>query len=435
MLALTRAEVVAAAAGLAAVLIFLRRRARQASLHGPLVDRRGYHTVKHELSPRTDALQLWVADMELPVCNEIQDAIIERARHPIFGYTIQPREIWESAAAWLVKHQGWPRAPAPEAFIFSASVVSGFCSVLRATTQPGDGVVVMVPSYAPLQDVVSGSGRKLHLHSLRRQGTSVDMALDALEVLLDAERPKVVLLINPHNPSGRVWSRPELAALAAACAVRRVLVVSDEIWGDWVFRRGTFTPFAAVAAAPLTTQKAQPRCRHVTLNAPTKTFNLAGLHAAYVIIEDEDLRAKYLDYVTPGWLHYGSAFATTALLAAYQGRHGERWLDGALELVQGNLAYLTTALQAADVGVTVLPLQATYLAWVDCTQLMERCGLDDPSSLQRFFVDKVGLVLSLGSEFDPTGATDAFVRMNIACPRALVEAAVHRLRAAVPAPE
>ena len=225
----------AAACGLS--LVIQRRRRRAAQFDGPLIDRCGTHTVKHELSAKPVALQLWVADMELPICSKIQEAITVRAQHPVFGYTIQPCIIWERAGAWLSARQNWRYPPPPAAFVFSASVVSAFCNVLRSLTREGDGVVVMVPSYAPLQQVVTSSGRKLHLHSLplRTQGSSStgpqhEMGFSKLEALLVARQPKVLLLINPHNPGGRVWSCDELSRLARLCARLDVLVVSDEIW-------------------------------------------------------------------------------------------------------------------------------------------------------------------------------------------------------------
>ena len=228
----------AAAAACGLSLVIQRRRRRGVRFASALIDRRGTHAVKHELSAKRDALQLWVADMELPICSKIQEAITARALHPVFGYTIQPHIIWDRAAAWLSARQNWPHPPPAAAFVFSASVVSAFCNVLRSLTQEGDGVVVMVPSYAPLQQVVTSSGRKLLLHSLplHAQGSSStglqqhEMGFSELETMLVAEQPKVLLLINPHNPGGRVWGRDELLRLARLCARLDVLVVSDEIW-------------------------------------------------------------------------------------------------------------------------------------------------------------------------------------------------------------
>ena len=295
-------HILAASAAACGLSLFLQRRRRRGATRFDIslvVDRRGTHAVKHELSAKREALQLWVADMDLPICSKIQEAITARAMHPVFGYTIQPKLIWERAGAWLSAGQNWPHTPPPSAFVFSASVVSAFCNVLRSLTREGDGVVVMVPSYAPLQQVVTSSGRKLLLHSLPlrtggRGGSSTgpqhEIDFGGLEATLLAKQPKVLLLINPHNPGGKVWTRAELARLASLCARLDVLVVSDEIWADWVIGEGVdFTPFASVASAA--------GCPCITMNAPTKTFNLAGLHAAYLVIEDPRLRDAYLSHV------------------------------------------------------------------------------------------------------------------------------------------
>lgn len=276
----------ASAAGLGVLLLVRRRRGCLLDFDTP-VDRQHLHTVKHTFSPgksKSD-LQLWVADMELPSPPHITEALSRRAREPTYGYTIQPTKIWMLAAEWLVTRQGWPTAPAPDSFTFSANAVMSFCNVLRSCTNEGDAVVVMTPAYAPLQDCVSGSGRRLVRHPLAWKGSGrVDMDLPKLAQTLAREAVKVVLLLSPHNPTGRVWTAAELRALAKLCAEQDVLVVSDEIWADWVLptAKAPFVPFVAGAGA----------CRHITLNAPTKTFSIAGIHCSYVIIEDEALRQR-----------------------------------------------------------------------------------------------------------------------------------------------
>ena len=425
---------VATSAALAALLLLawrLRRRGKGSdSSFDVHVARRHLFTVKHDLSKAPDALQLWVADMELPSPAHIVDAIVERAREQTYGYTIQPATAWERAARWLVERQGWTHTPASDAFVFSANVVASLCNLLRAVTVEGDGVVVMVPSYAPLQECVSGCGRRLVLHSLPRDANGrYSMDLTKLKQTLSSDGVKVLLLISPHNPSGRVWTRYELTELAQVCAERNVLVVSDEIWADWKLTSSThaaaaFVPFSSVARA----------CRHVTLNAPTKTFNLAGLHASYLVIEDPKLRERYLAHVSPATLHFGSTFATTALLAAYDSGPSGAWLDAARAHVRANVAYLAAELTRLNLDgfVEVLPLEATYLIWLDCSALVHRLRLSPPAArLEAFMLDEARLCISPGSEFDPTGASDCFVRLNAACPRSTIELAALQLRQAI----
>ena len=298
-------------------------------------DRSNTFSVKHELSSEPSGLQMWVADMELQCCPAIVRAISERAAHANYGYTIQPSAAWDAIAAWLFERQGWPSPPARSDFVFSASVVTSFCNVLRAFTAEGDGVVVMTPLYAPLQRAVTGCGRRLVEHRLAFRDRCVfgeeesptyqvspplltfpwppflpsiaSCQMDVstrLAARLDAEaesdrgRVKLLLLCNPHNPSGRVWRRPELAALAAECAHRGILVISDEIWADWVLPSGSLWPFV-----PFTSVATPAGCAHCTLGAPTKSFSLAGLHASYLVLPDAELRRKYLAYADPALPH------------------------------------------------------------------------------------------------------------------------------------
>lgn len=414
-----------ASASAATLLVLLWRRRRQPVCFDEPVDRQRIHTVKHTLSKSKSALQLWVADMELRSPPHIVDAMVRRAREPTYGYTIQPTLIWTRAAEWLVARQGWSHAPSPECFVFSANLVTSFANLLRAFTAEHDAVVVMTPAYAPLQDCISGCGRRLVRHPLRHTGRCrVDMDLPKLAETLSLEGVRLLLLLSPHNPTGRVWRATELRALAELCASRGVLVVSDEIWADWVLPADgarPFVPFAAAAGA----------CRHVTLNAPTKTFNLAGTHASYVIIEDQALRQQYLSYVEPATLHFGSAFATTALLAAYDRQPSVAWLDAARAYVHANVTYLSSSFAQHLPGLVVAqPLDATYLLWLDCTGLASRLGLTSAAALEEFWLG-AGLCLSPGAEFCKAGHCDFFMRLNTACPRSTLEEVVRRLRGAV----
>jgi cystathionine beta-lyase len=437
-------EIVLAVSFVAIVVAWARRRHGRFSFDSH-TDRRGQYTVKHELAvalhgkKAAGALQLWVADMELPCCEFVRCAIARRAQHATFGYTFQPSEMWERAARWLVERQNWTHRPSSAAFVFSANVVASVCNVLRACTSEGQGIVLMTPSYGPLRHAIAGCRRKLILHPLKLCGAEPSqrqygLALDVLEATLEAERPAALLLISPHNPSGRVWTSAELTALATACARHGVLVIADEIWGDWTLVHGgrtgaalggeeRFVPFASIAS--------KCGCCHVTLGAPTKTFNLAGLHCSFVVIEDDDIRRQYLEYVEPATLHYGSVFATEAMLAAYE--HGAPWLDMAVRYVTSNVAHLLDCLAKTPLAeyISAVRPRATYCVWLDCARLVTAVGLGEPGALESFMLD-AGLVLSPGSEFDPSGASDCFMRINVACPRPMLEDALARLRDAMP---
>ncbi|KAK3286363.1 hypothetical protein CYMTET_6080 [Cymbomonas tetramitiformis] len=390
------------------------------------------------MAGRSGALQMWVADMELPCFPEMQSAIESRAQHATFGYTIQPGVVWEGVRQWLAVRQGYGAAEVPPAaaFVFSASVVTSFSCVLRGLTREGDGVLVMTPLYAPLQRTVIGTGRRLVDLRLGDVGSSVKFGLgdgfpgsinaltSQLAARLDEDGGvRVMLLCSPHNPSGRVWRRHELVAIAEVCAARKVLVVADEIWADWVLDKDLvpFTPFAPVAAAA--------GCAHIILGAPTKTFSLAGLHASYLIVPDSDLRKQYLAYVEPAFLTFGSIFATVALSTCYvdSPSAAARWLEGARAHVAGNVRRLRELLEQHACGrVVALPLEATHLVWLDCSSALKALRIE-PAELTTRLLD-AGLVLSPGSEFEgPSGGAAHFQRINVACPRKMVEEAARRL--------
>jgi len=315
-----------------------------------------------------------------------------------------------------VKKQGWDSPPPPEHFAFSASVVTSAANILRATTQPGDEILAMVPFYAPMQTMVSACGRTLIRYHLQQNKTGqYDMDVKgSLTALLDYQNIKMLILCNPHNPIGRVWKREDLVALAQACAKRNIVVISDEIWADWCF--DTFVPFQPIAL--------ENNCKCFVLGAPTKTWSMAGLHASYVICANDDLRRAYLAYTEPSFLTFGSVFATEMMLVAYD--VGGEWFQAAKAYVKANLVFLENFLMAHVPGVFLVPHQATYLAWLDCSGL----GFDSGADLNKFILHEARLVLSPGSEFDPEKSWH-FQRINIACSRQLLEQAVGRLRAAV----
>ncbi|CAE7700303.1 patB [Symbiodinium sp. CCMP2592] len=401
-----------------------RRRQRLADPYGfdTPVDRTKLHTVKHELplemygEAAKEALNLWVADMELPCCEEIRETIVRRAAEKTFGYTLQPTAIWESAGRWLVEQQGWSYKPPPEHFAFSASVVTSAANIIRAMTNPGDQIALMVPLYAPLQNIVLACGRTLiRYHLQQNKSGQYDMDVKgSLSALLDTKNIKILILCNPHNPIGRVWKREELLDLARICQKRGIVVMSDEIWADWCFER--FTPFQPVAQ--------EVGCKCITLGAPTKTWSMAGLHASYVVVADDELRKQYLAYTEPSFLTFASIFATEMMLVAYD--RGGPWFLAAKAYIKANLVFLEHFLLAHVPGVRLVPHQATYLAWLDCSGL----GFDSGKELNSFILHEARLVLSPGSEFDAEKSWH-FQRMNIACSRCLLEEAGSRLRAAV----
>lgn len=408
----------AAAAAVAWLLLRARRRG-----FDPL-RRRRMLTVKYDLAPAVahGALPMHIADMDLPCCASIHRAICARAAHPTFGYTIQPTVGWARVARWHTEVHGC--RVAPEMFCFSASVITSVCNLIDLLTEPGDGVLVMTPLFAPLTRAIIGCGRKLVAHPLHAGADGVyEMDVDRLERALPAAR--ALLLCSPHNPGGRVWSAVELRDLARACATHGVSVIADEIWADWALWGSAHVPFHRVAEgvardAPLA---------YACLGAPTKTWNLAGLHCTYVLLPQPTLRDRYLAHVAHAFLHYGSAFATCALLGAY-GREGARWLAATKALVEANYALLVEALRAGVAEIVPMRPQATYLVWLDCTALAAALRLGSPAELNDFVLGEARLVLAPGDEFGDARC-GFHQRINIACERRVVAEAAERLVGAV----
>jgi len=379
------------------------------------VDREGVFTVKYDLrtalfgQSAANAIPLWIADMDLPCSREIIAALQHRLEHPTFGYTIQPTEMWAAVMNWLQEEHGWKVAS--DAFVFAVGVVPAASISVWAFSSPGDTVVVMTPLYEPLQILVEKAGRKLRGHQLRLEDGRYMLDRDRLQE--DLRGSTILIFCNPHNPGGASWTKEEIHIVANLCHQENVLVISDEIWADWCLFGHRHTPLATVAT---TGQEV------VTLMAPTKTWNIAGMQASYLVIEDAKLRERYLDQVSYSFLHFGSTFATEATLAAYQ--KGRPWLQGARQHVESQLLHCKSFLQSrCSPEVKPLLPEATYLIWLDCTEL----GENDPA---QFFKDEAGVVLSPGSDFGGE-STAHFARLNTATSRAVLQEALDRMAAAV----
>ncbi|KAL1530108.1 hypothetical protein AB1Y20_001029 [Prymnesium parvum] len=350
--------------------------------------------------------------MDLPCCERIRRALAKRCEHPTFGYTFVPSAAWQHAARWLGEQQGWEHPLAEDNFVFSPSVVTSFYNIVQAFTSPSDGVLVFTPLYRPLQQVVEGSKRKLVCQSLEFASGQYRLDLAAVEAQLPLVR--LVLLCNPQNPSGRAWRRDELDALAFACARHNVLVVSDEIHADWCLWGHKHSPFSNSAKATC--------CSHITLNAPTKTWNLAGLHCSYLVFVDMHLKQRYIDAVFHGHLTFNNVFASVALLTAYN--EGLPWLCAAKAYIEDNISWLEHFLRLHIPEIVVLRPEATFLVWMDCAGL--GLGADE---LDKFMISEARVILSSGREF--SAETSLYQRLNCGCSRGKLTEAARRLERAV----
>jgi cystathionine beta-lyase len=357
-----------------------------------------------------DALAMWVADMDFAAPPAVIEALQARIAHGVFGYGAEPPELREVLVARLAARYGW--RVAPEDLVFMPGVVVGFNLAAQAVAQPGESMLLQTPVYYPMFRTPVYAGLTLDQMTLTqgadgRYGVDLDLMARAI-----TERTRLFLLCNPHNPVGRAFTRQELADMAALCLRRDLVICSDEIHCELTYEGHTHTPIAALDG-----EIAQ---RTITLMAPSKTFNIAGLHFSFAVIQNPDLRRTY-ERACRGIVPSVSVLAYAAALAAY--RDSEPWLAEALAYLQANRDYLCRFVAAELPGLRMACPEATYLAWLDCREARL------PGGPHEFFLERAGVALNDGATFGPGG--EGFVRLNYGCCRQVLDQALERMRAAL----
>ncbi|MBD3206946.1 putative C-S lyase [Candidatus Bathyarchaeota archaeon] len=368
-------------------------------------------TLMKRLTGYEDLIPLWVADMDFAVAPEIVEALKDRASHPIYGYTAYPDGYFTGLINWMDKRHGW-KGVEQDWILWTPGVVAGFSIAIQAYSNPGDKVVIQPPVYYPFKNQILGTGRQVVETPLIDRDGYYEMDFEDLEEKID-ERTKMIILCSPHNPVSRVWKREELEKLAEICKKKNILIISDEIHNDLILGDIKHTPTAIVSDDALS--------RTITLVAPSKTFNLAGLTNGNAIIPDPKLRADFKAQISKGSGH-SNIFGMVAQDAAYN--HGEPWLEELLEYLRENLRFFEEFFQERLPGFKVYPLEGTYLAWVDCSNL----EIND-EELMEFMLKDAKLWLDEGTLFGTGGSM--FMRFNLACPKALLEKALNNLEKAV----
>lgn len=379
-----------------------------------VIDRTATHSLKWNtrlLPPDCkDALPLWVADMDFACPPEVVSAIQERAAHPIYGYTGRSQGYYQSFIAWMQRRNGWKIEK--DWIVFSPGVVPALNLAVLAYTKPGDKIILQPPVYYPFASAVMNNGRQLVENPLILDNGRYIMDFSDLENKIDS-RTKLLILCSPHNPVGRVWRKEELERLVEICAKHDIMIISDEIHSDIVL--GTEVHHCTATISEKATAIT------VTLTAPNKTFNLAGLQIANAIIPNKRLRDAFAIQTENVGLGLSNIFGIVAQEAAYE--KGEPWLEALLAYLKGNFELLKNFLAEHIPAIKVLPLEGTYLPWLDCRAL----GLSD-AELHDFFLKKARLWLDDGTMFGTGGS--GFMRINIACPRAILKQALGQLEAA-----
>jgi len=386
-----------------------------------IIERRGTNSSKWDGDVRAivedvdypvgELLPLWVADMDFEAAPEIREALADRVRHGIFGYSIVPDPCYDAIIAWEEKRHGWRMEK--EWLLFAPGAVPAANMAIQAYCQPGDRVIIQRPVYYPFFRAILNNGTHIANNPLLEGNGTYEIDFDGFERLSRDPRSTFFIFCSPHNPVGRVWSPEEQERMGKICADNGVVVFADELHCDLVMPGHRHTPFGSLSAA----------CRDnsVTVIAPSKTFNLAGLYATVVVIPDEKLRIKFNKVLARNNIQNLNLFAVTAMEAAY--RYGEDWLDEALAYIHGNYEFLVTYLKEKLPLAKPFAMEGTYLAWVDFRALEK-----DPLKLQKRMLTEAGVWLDEGRIFGPEG--DGFERIVLACPRSILKRALERIVAA-----
>lgn len=377
-----------------------------------LVDRRNTGSLKWDVAE--GELPMWVADMDFQTAPCVRDAIRARAEHGVFGYSIVPEEWYQAYIGWWRDRHGFTMEP--EWLIFCTGVVPAISSMVRKLTTPAEKVLLMTPVYNIFFNSILNNGRQPLEGGLVYDGMSYRVDFEDLERKLADPQTTLMLLCNPHNPIGKIWDRETLARIGALCRKHHVVVISDEIHCDITAPGTEYVPFASVSE--------DCRDNSVTCIAPTKAFNIAGLQTAAVSIPNPVLRHKVWRGLNTDEVAEPNAFAVDAAIAAFT--KGGEWLDALRAYLEDNKVFVREFIERELPQLHVVTSEATYLLWVDLGR--EECSAEEAAE---FIREKTGLYLSAGNPFGGDGGR--FLRLNTACPRAVLEDGLARLKEGIQA--
>ena len=359
---------------------------------------------------RSDVLPLWVADMDFRTPPFVFEAINRRLQQGILGYTCGMPSYKEAICRWVAARHGMNITPDMVSYV--PGVVSGIVLAIQAFTEKGDKILIQEPVYHPFRIVSETTGRIVVRNILRRTADSFEMDFEALE--RDLQGCKMMILCNPHNPAGICWGADTLRRVAELCDRAGVLVVSDEIHCDMVLPGHRHVSFSTVSTAA--------RNHSITLQAPSKTFNIPGIVVSHAIVPNAELRERFFGYIEGTDQDLGNVFAYDCARACYT-EQGNEWRVQMIAYVQGNIDYVDDFLRRNCPRIKAIRPEASFLIFLDCRNL----GLSHPD-LEDFFVNQAHLALNSGTMFGKSG--EGYMRMNVACPRSVVEQALRQLQAA-----
>jgi len=376
-----------------------------------IIDRRGSGCIKYDTVCK-DVIPLWIADMDFETPDFILDAIRRRLECPVLGYPCVPKDYLPTVAKWVKRLHGWNVSPKHICYV--PGIVKGIAMVQHLFLTPGSKVIIQPPVYHPFRIVSEKLGNEVLLNPLiELPDGHYDMDFDGLENCI-ANGGKMLVLSNPQNPSGQCWSEQTLRRLAEITSRHGVLVISDEIHAEMAHKGFRHIPYASVSPSAASNS--------ITFMAPSKTFNIAGIVSSYAIVPNDELRAKFFAFMEATELDFPSIFSIEATMAAY--KKGADWRRQMMRYVEGNVAYVSRYVRKNLPGIKVVEPQASFLIWLDCRGL----GLSQ-KALIRLFQSKAKLYLNDGAMFGKEG--EGFLRLNVGCPRSVLETAMHNLSEAL----
>lgn len=382
-----------------------------------IVNRRDTDSLKYDFAQRrgrpADVLPLWVADMDFKTADEILDAIVKRTEHGIFGYTESGDSYFEAVKQWMKQRHDWDVDR--KWLLKTPGVVFALAMAVQAYTEEGDHVLIQQPVYYPFSEVIEDNNRVIVENTLLfKEDGKYHIDFGDFEKKIVENQVKLFFLCNPHNPVGRVWTKEELTRMGEICLKHQVLVVSDEIHEDFTYAPYKHTVFAGIRKefADIT----------VTCTSPGKTFNLAGLQISNIFISNPVLKKKFRHRIAAAGYSQLNTMGLTACEAAY--RYGSVWYDELMEYLKGNIAFLRNYLKEQLPEINMIEPEGTYLVWLDFRKL----NLTE-TEREELLLYKAGLWLDSGAIFGSAG--EGFERVNIACPRQILETAMEKLKKAI----
>lgn len=375
-----------------------------------LTERRGTGSYKWDEAGADDVIPMWVADMDFRTAPSVVEALRRRVEHGVFGYTLVPERYYDAVISWFARRHGWTMQR--EWIMYTTGVVPAVSAVIKALTMPGERVIVQTPVYNCFFSSIRNNGCEAAENPLLYDRGRYTMDYEGLERIAADPRTTLMLLCNPHNPAGRVWTRDELLRVNDICMRHGVTVVADEIHCELVYSGHRYTPFASVSDECL--------ANSVTCCSPSKAFNTAGLQIANIISADAGVRRRIDRAININEVCDVNPFGVEALIAAYN--EGGAWLDSLIEYIRGNYEALCAFFAESLPAVRIVPMEGTYLVWADCREL----GMTSDDITARL-LSEGRVMVSSGTIYGAAG--EGFIRINIACPRERMMEGLRRIAA------